>query len=140
MAVLIDTNFLLAAFYARDKNSVRANQAIRTLEMSRCIVAAPVLHELFHLASVRINYSRAVDMLERMQVAGFDIRPLESDDRTRILEIMRQYASAAFDYTGAAMMALSERLNITQVYTFDQRDFRIFRPQHCPFLELLPAE
>ena len=55
-----------------------------------------------------------------------------------MVSIMRQYASAAFDYTDAAIMALSERLNITQLYTFDHRDFRIFRPQHTAFLELLP--
>jgi hypothetical protein len=24
------------------------------------------------------------------------------------------------------------------IYTFDRRDFRGFRPQHCDYLELLP--
>jgi hypothetical protein len=35
-------------------------------------------------------------------------------------------------------MALSERLNITQVCTVDRRDFSMFRPLHCDYLELLP--
>jgi hypothetical protein len=35
-------------------------------------------------------------------------------------------------------MALSERLQITQVCTFDRRDFSIFRPTHYDYLELLP--
>jgi hypothetical protein len=35
-------------------------------------------------------------------------------------------------------MALSERLNITQIYTFDRRDFTVFRPKHCDYLELMP--
>ncbi len=47
-------------------------------------------------------------------------------------------ALASFDYTDAAIMALSERLQITKVCTFDRRDFGIFRPKHCDYLELLP--
>jgi predicted nucleic acid-binding protein len=53
-------------------------------------------------------------------------------------EIMLQYKDAGFDYVDAAIMAISERLNITRVCMFDRRDFPIFRPKHCPALELLP--
>lgn len=66
------------------------------------------------------------------------IQPLIAEDMTRMTEIMRQYTDAELDYTDTAIMALSERLNIRQVCTFDHRDFRIFRPKHCPYLELLP--
>jgi predicted nucleic acid-binding protein len=52
---------------------------------------------------------------------------------------MTQYADAKFDFADAALMALSERLNITRVATLDRRDFGLFRPAHCPALELLPA-
>jgi hypothetical protein len=81
MAVLIDTNFLLAIILRKDTNHAKAVQAATALGSLRCIVPAPVLHELFQITVARI---------------------------------------------------------ITQVYTFDQRDFRIFRPAHCPHLELLP--
>jgi uncharacterized protein len=90
------------------------------------------------MATVRLNFNEAVNYLEQVQKAGFNFQPLLDEDRSRMIEIMRQYASAAFDYTDAAIMALSERLNITQVYTFDRRDFTVFRPKHCEYLELLP--
>jgi hypothetical protein len=51
---------------------------------------------------------------------------------------MATYASADFDLADCCIMALAERLNITQVCTFDQRDFSIFRPTHCPHLDILP--
>ena len=35
-------------------------------------------------------------------------------------------------------MAIAERLNITRIATFDRRDFSIFQPSHCDYLELLP--
>jgi len=48
------------------------------------------------------------------------------------------YADAGFDFVDCCIMALAERLQITPIYTFDHRDFAIFRRQHCPYLELLP--
>lgn len=92
------------------------------------------------MTAVRVNYNAAVNYLAQTLNASFDIQPLTAQDSQRMIAIMRQYTSAAFDYTDAAIMALAECLNITQVYTFDHRDFRIFRPDHTPFLELLPAE
>ncbi len=53
-------------------------------------------------------------------------------------QIMEQYQDAAFDFTDAAIMALTERLNIKRGCTFDRRDFSVFRPLHCEYLELLP--
>jgi predicted nucleic acid-binding protein len=53
-------------------------------------------------------------------------------------QIMEQYQDAVFDFTDVAIMALAERLSITRVCTFDHRDFSIFHPLHCDYLELLP--
>ena len=51
---------------------------------------------------------------------------------------MAKYADARFDFVDCCIMALVERLDITQICTFDRRDFGIFRPAHCEYLELLP--
>jgi len=138
MAVLIDTSFLLATIFPNDVNHALAREAVKKLHQPHSIIPAPVLQELFYMTTVRVNYNAAVNYLAQTLNASFDIQPLVAQDSQRMVSIMRQYASAAFDYTDSAIMALSERLKITQVYTFDQRDFRIFRPQHAPFLELLP--
>jgi predicted nucleic acid-binding protein len=138
MGILVDTSFLLASSYAKDSNHPIAHQAIQNLDEASVILPVPVLQELFYMTTVRIHYARAIDIYERMQLAKFQIQPLNAQDMRRMVAIMRQYKDVEFDYTDVAIMALSERLNITQVYTFDQRDFRIFRPAHCPHLELLP--
>jgi predicted nucleic acid-binding protein len=52
--------------------------------------------------------------------------------------IMLRYQSAEFDYTDVALMVLSERLKINRIYTFDRRDFSIYRPVHCTAYDLLP--
>jgi len=138
MPALIDTNFLLAVIFPNDANHGKARKVIQSLDSSQSIVPAPVLSELFYMTTVRLNFNEAVNYLEQVQKAGFNFQSLVGEDRARMIEIMRQYASSAFDYTDAAIMTLAERLNITQVYTFDRRDFNVFRPKHCPYLELLP--
>jgi predicted nucleic acid-binding protein len=140
MTVLIDTSFLLATMYTKDQNYTRAIAALKRLKTHKTrIIPGPVVHELFFMTMARINYERAVKEFELLPQSGFTIENLMDEDMRRMVEIMRQYASASFDYADVAIMALSERLNIRQVYTFDQRDFSIFRPRHYPYLELLPA-
>jgi predicted nucleic acid-binding protein len=125
----------------RDAKHSHAIKGLASLKHDRDrIVPAPVVYELFYMMTERVNYERAILSLELLRTAEFTIVPLTDEDMLRIIQIMRQYTSAAFDYTDAAMMALAERLRITQVYTFDQRDFLIFKPNHTAFLELLPAE
>ncbi|MEP6989215.1 MAG: PIN domain-containing protein, partial [Chloroflexota bacterium] len=135
MASLIDTNFLLAAIFPNDPNHQKAAKAIQSLNVTDCIVPLPVLQELFYMTTVRINYGTAIDYCERIHEAGFEIQPTVGDDFNHIFEIMRQYSSASFDFTDVAIMALAERLKITQIYTFDRRDFLIYRPTHCEYLE-----
>ena len=36
-------------------------------------------------------------------------------------------------------MTIAERLGVTRIATFDRRDFSIFRPRHCDYLDLLPT-
>ncbi|MEP7288528.1 MAG: PIN domain-containing protein [Chloroflexota bacterium] len=137
MPILVDTNILVAANFSRDKNHVVAAQVMKDIRNEVRIVAAPTLVELFYLIADRVNYSRALQTIRATRLA-FEIWPLANDDMINMEAIMERYQDAHFDYTDVAIMALSERLNITKVYTLDRRDFTIFRPKHCPHLDLLP--
>jgi uncharacterized protein len=138
MAILIDTSFLLAAFYNKDQNYQKARAAQQGMKVVTRIVPSPVVYELFYMITIRMNYEQTIVMFEVLQTPAFTIEVLTPQDMVRMKQIMRQYASSSFDYADTAIMALSERLNITQVYTFDRRDFSVFRPNHCHYLELLP--
>lgn len=137
MAFLADTSILLAFAFSRDANHAVASRTLNKLRRERRIVAAPVLTELFYMTQVRISYFRAVQIFARTR-AAFEIVALTEQDMARMQEIMERYQDAAFDFTDAAIVALAERLDITRVCTFDRRDFSMFRPAHCEYLELLP--
>lgn len=137
MSALIDTNFLLAVALPKDANHAKARAAMRELTGQR-IIAAPVLSELFYLLTERMSYERAIRAFELAQSTAFHIEALTVADMKRMTEIMKHYHDNQFDFADTAIMALSERLNITDIYTFDYRDFGVFRPGHCEYLTLLP--
>ena len=139
MSVLIDTSLLLASMFSKDRYHVQARQAMQALKGEDIrLMPSPVVYELFYMMAARTDYQRAIQLFEMLQTSAFEIIRLTDGDFQRMAEIMHQYADAEFDFADVAIMALSERLTITQIYTFDRRDFNIFRPKHCPALELLP--
>lgn len=79
-----------------------------------------------------------VAFLEAFSKSQPDLQDVTVEDLQQVQAIMQQYASARLDFVNCCIMALAERLNITQVCTLDQRDFGIFRPKHCVYLEMLP--
>jgi hypothetical protein len=137
MPVLIDTNFLLAISSPSDINHRRARDAMQLIRSGR-VVPVPVLPELFYMLSTRTNYLTAVRVFNTLRSSAFQIEALTKADLARMAEIMTEYSDNAFDFTDTAIMALSERLDIDTIYTFDRRDFGVFRPRHRPFLQLLP--
>jgi uncharacterized protein len=137
MRVLIDTNFLLAIASSRDPGHIAARQAMQQLKATR-VIPAPVLPELFYLLHERIHYQAAMQTFHNIRTSGFQIEPLTDADMARMEAIMRQYADNQFDYVDTAIMALAERLDVRVIYTLDRRDFTVFRPSHCDYLELLP--
>jgi predicted nucleic acid-binding protein len=57
---------------------------------------------------------------------------------TRVAEILDEYADSRIDFVDASVMAIAERFDIHKILTLDQRDFRLFQPQHCDCFEILP--
>ena len=52
--------------------------------------------------------------------------------------LVEQYADLGLGGTDASIVAIAERLGITQVATFDRRHFTVVRPAHVQTFTLLP--
>jgi predicted nucleic acid-binding protein len=83
MAILIDTNFLLAAIFVKDKNHPQAAKAIQSLDTAECVVPLPVMQELFYMTSARLNYKTAIEYCEQVHEAGFSIPEIVDSDFSR---------------------------------------------------------
>lgn len=137
MALLIDSSVLLAYAFNKDRNYQAARNFIHGLRNERVIVVSPVLNEVFYFITEHISYRRAILAFEEVE-SSFDVVVPIKRDWERMRAIMRQYADAELDFVDTAIMAVSERLNITRIATFDRRDFSMVRPAHTDHYELLP--
>ncbi len=68
----------------------------------------------------------------------FTIVDLELGDYDRMAELVEAYADFPLGTTDAAVVAVAERLGITEVATLDRRHFLVVRPRHTGSFELLP--
>ncbi len=63
---------------------------------------------------------------------------LTNPDFDRAITLMRQYKDAELDFVDCCITVMAERLNITQICTYDRRDFSMIPPNHVEYFELLP--
>lgn len=140
MTVLVDSSAFIALMVESERHHQRVVELVRDLrrQHTQLLVITPVLLEVFQVTLKLAGYTRAIRTLATLREIS-EIADLTGADYDRMQSIMTQYADAELDFADAAIMALSERLNITQVATLDRRDFGLFRPTHCDALELLPA-
>jgi predicted nucleic acid-binding protein len=135
--ILIDTSFLYALYNTDDEYHSIAVEYAREINKTS-VVPEVILIEITFLFMRDIGYHAIPPFLQKLDESNIQLQCLEWADIRRAQEIMATYASSEFDLVDACIMALSERLQITHVCTFDRRDFGIFRPTHCDYLELMP--
>lgn len=138
MPLLIDSGFLYATVDKNDDNHKRVVELLPSLSKDKIILPAPVLVEVTYLLQARLGHKEM-----RQFVATLDSSPLQFEfvtktDMPRIYELLEQYSDAELDFVDATITVLAERLNIRRILTVDQRDFRIIRPAHCAYFEILP--
>jgi uncharacterized protein len=135
--ILVDSSFLFALYNIADIHNKKAN-TITEFYAGQFIIPYVVLTESAYLFRRAGGTSAVRQFLDALIKANYHYEPVYPDDLVRARDIMGQYADANLDFVDCCIMALSERLNITQVCTFDHRDFNIFRPKHVSHLEILP--
>ncbi len=64
--------------------------------------------------------------------------PVDAEDWPRMIELIARYRNLPLGTVDASLVALAERLGVTQIATLDRRDFSAVRPNHVEAFELLP--
>lgn len=135
--ILVDSSFLIG-LYDRDSNLYPAAKSSADVYSGQLLVPQVALTEVVYILKRETGMRGALAFLDEFNASFLRLQDVIPDDLIRVREIMAEYIDARLDFVDCCMMALSERLAITQVFTYDQRDFSIFRPRHVDYLELLP--
>ncbi len=137
MTVITDSSFVYGLYNAKD---TLHHDAISFVSQNTESLLVPdiILPEVCYLFRRDLGYFGMRTFLEYFTRLDAQLEPIAKDDLDRVRNITMTYADAEFDIVDCCIMAIAERLNVTRIATFDRRDFSIFQPRHCEFLELLP--
>ena len=137
MTAILDTSFLFALTDQSDRNHQRVLSHAQNIK-ERLVLPVVVLPEICYLVASRLGHQAMRRFLASMTPNAVQLETVTIEDLARVQQVLKQYADNQLDFTDAAIVAISERLAITRVYTLDRRDFSIIRPQHCDYFELFP--
>jgi uncharacterized protein len=73
-----------------------------------------------------------------VQRDAYRLAHLMTADLTRAAELESAYQDLDLGMVDASIVALCERLKLTELATLDRHHFSIVRPRHCSHLTLLP--
>lgn len=135
---LIDTGFLYALINENDSNH-RAVISANAYINGKIILPVPAITEVCYFLNRNFNISILADFLDDLSsTQDMIIETPAPQDYRRSAEILRKYNDSNIDFVDACIVAMAERLNITQILTVDHRHFRMFKPEHCESFELIP--
>jgi uncharacterized protein len=135
--ILVDTGPLVAAANRNDTHH-RASAEALTAALPPRLVSGMVIAEVAYLLARDAGSSVEAGFLRSFKTGYLAIVSPTADDLTRAAELVEQYADLPLGTTDACIVALAERLNITELVTLDQRHFNVVRPRHVQALTLTP--
>ena len=94
--------------------------------------------EACYLVGKYVGPDAEINLVEA--VAAGDLRQVDiaSADLARMAELMRRYQGFPLGVTDASVVAVVERLKVTEVATLDRRHFHAVTPVHTTGFDLLP--
>lgn len=136
MTTLVDTGFLYAMLDRDDKHHPQVMHTLSTLT-DDLLLPTVVLVELTYLLQARLGHAAMRHFVQQLESSPLQFEFIKKRDLPRIYELLDQYADMHLDFVDVAIITLAERLNIRRILTVDS-DFRIVRPKHCKYFEVLP--
>ena len=134
--VLADTGPLVALLNRSDSRHAAATEALVSLR-TPLFTCWPVLTEAAYL--LRSQPAAVRSLLSSIDSGFLQLLPLGPADIEPISDILEQYEDQSFQLADAVLMYLADREAIPHVFTFDRRDFSVFRTRAGKSLTLMPA-
>ena len=102
------------------------------------MVPATVVAEVGYLLAREAGARLESLFLRSIAEGDFTSADLTAGDFSRMAELVVTYASLPLGTTDASVIAVAERLKLTEIATLDRRHFTVVRPSHVDALTLVP--
>ena len=139
---IADTGFVVAILNQYDEGHADSLQIYARCKSDCIFLPQTILVEIAQLILRDMRPPAATRIITRflreLPNSKFRLFEVTEEDLLRTASILEKYADSRIDFADATVMSVAERLKIRTVFTFDRRDFQIFRPEHCDSFEILP--
>lgn len=138
--ILCDTAPIVAAALEDDDDHHRCVELFTGMHLARrpLLVPATVVAEVGYLLAREAGARVESMFLTALADGDFRSIDLTADDYRRAAQLVQTYADLPLGTTDATVIALAERLGLTEVATLDRRHFTVVRPKHVAAFTLLP--
>ena len=133
--IFVDTNVLVAAASRRDNNHDVALELLETIP-DDLLVPPTVIAEACYLLQETSGVEGEVRFLKSFELGELQLADLTTADVARMAELTQDYGDLRLGGTDASLIAIAERLGISEVATFDRRHLGscgpfTFLPSRC---------
>ncbi|MFC6080159.1 type II toxin-antitoxin system VapC family toxin [Sphaerisporangium aureirubrum] len=135
-ATLLATGPLIAVVDRDDKHHASCVRLLEEL-VGPLLLPSTILIEAGWTVNRHMG-SRVHARFPDLAAEEFELVHLVPVDVRRMAELVRTYRDARLDPADVSVVAIAERLNVTQIATLDRRDFTLIRPRHVSAFTLLP--
>lgn len=135
-SVLVDTGPLVALLDADDVHHRRCVATLKGIRGSLFTVWPAVTEAMYLLSFSEDARDALLQWLESGALAVLELRPA---DLRRVRELLKKYGDLPMDFTDAVIVSLAERDAIRDIFTVDERDFRIYKPRTFRHFNILPS-
>lgn len=137
--IVVDTGPLLAAADADDHLHGLAVEFFDTHDTTELVVPATVATETSWMIEDRLDPATEAAFIDSIATGALLVVELTRSDYQRCAELVATYADLGLGLVDASVIAVAERLGVTALASFNERDFRVVRPHHCDAFELVPT-
>lgn len=138
--IVVDSGPLIAAAIEDDRDHRRCVDMFAALHLTseKMLVPQTVLAESAY--TIQKQGGTVQELLFLQSIADGDLALVElvPEDMSRVIELVDTYDDFPLGTTDASVIAIAERLGVTEVATLDHRHFPNVRPRHADYLTLLP--
>jgi hypothetical protein len=135
--ILIDTGPIVALFDKDDRYHALCTEILKEIR-EPLLTTWPVLTECFYLLNFSWEVQDSVWLF--IQRGGIEIYSLEKELLNQCRELMKQYHDLPMDLADATLVVMAEALDVSKIFTLDQKDFSIYRFKGKRRFTLIPSK
>ena len=138
--IVCDTGPLVAAALSNDADHAACVRLFTEMHQAgrQLLVPATVVAEVGYLLAREAGPHVESMFLASLAAGDFTAVDLATADYARMAELVVTYGDLPLGTTDASVIAIAERLKLTDVATLDRRHFAVVRPNHANALSLFP--